>query len=188
MPEIPFPDPPLRTGGIILRPWRESDVPAIVAACNDPSIPRWNLLIPSPYTEADAVTWLATHEPDRLAGRDIALALADVDSDTAIGAIGGRVDWLNLTGSIGYWLAPGARGEGHMTTAAKLLCAWMFKTLELGRIELTTDPENVASQAVATRCGFQQEGYLRSHRRFPHTGRRRDSLIWGLLPDDRASR
>jgi RimJ/RimL family protein N-acetyltransferase len=184
VPEIPLPDPPLTGGGIVLRDWRKSDVPAIVAACSDPSIPRWNQLIPSPYTEADAIAWLATHEPDRLAGRDISLALADIATDKALGAIGGRVDWRNLTGGIGYWLAPEARGQGHMTTAAKLLCGWMFDTLELGRIELTTDPENFASQAVATRCGFQQEGYLRSHLRFPYTGRRRDSLIWGLLPDD----
>jgi len=186
VPEIPFPDPPLCGGGIVLRPWRASDVPAIVAACSDPSIPRWNLLIPSPYTEADAQIWLATHEPDRLAGRDLSLALADPDSNQALGAIGGRVDWLNMTGSIGYWLAPAARGQGHMTSAVKLLSSWMFDTLELGRIELTTDPENFASQAVAARCGFQQEGYLRSHRRFPQTGRRRDSLIWGLLPGDLA--
>ena len=184
MPEIPYPDPPLRAAAIVLRPWRQSDVPAIVAACSDPSIPRWNHLIPSPYTAADALGWLATHEPDRLAGRDLSLAVADVDTDNALGAIGGRIDWLNMTGNIGYWLAPQARGQGNMTTAAKLLCGWLFETLQLGRIELTTDPENFDSQAVASRVGFQQEGYLRSHLRFPHTGRRRDSLIWGLLPSD----
>jgi RimJ/RimL family protein N-acetyltransferase len=40
---------------------------------------------------------------------------------------------------------------------------------------------------VAERRGFQQEGRLRSHLLFADTGRRRDSLIWSLLPDELVS-
>ena len=41
----------LRDGDLVLRPWTEDDVPALVAGCNDPEIARWIPIIPSPYTE-----------------------------------------------------------------------------------------------------------------------------------------
>ena len=44
----------LRDGDIQLRPWKLDDVPAIVAACNDPDIQKWIPLIPRPYTDEDA--------------------------------------------------------------------------------------------------------------------------------------
>ena len=39
-------------------PLDEDDVPELVAACNDPEIPRWIPFIPSPYTEADALDFI----------------------------------------------------------------------------------------------------------------------------------
>src|SRR5215204_297591 len=47
------PDPPLCDELVELRPWLERDVPAIVAACNDPETARWTT-VPSPYSEDDA--------------------------------------------------------------------------------------------------------------------------------------
>jgi len=44
----------LRDGVVLLRPWLEEDVPALVDACNDAEITRWIPVIPTPYTEEDA--------------------------------------------------------------------------------------------------------------------------------------
>jgi len=46
-----------------------------------------------------------------------------------------------------------------------------------------THPDNVASQRVAEKAGFQYEGVLRSHLRY-RDGRRRDSFVFSLLPSD----
>ncbi len=184
MSELSFPNPPLSIGGIRLRPWRETDVPAIVAACSDPLVARFIPTIRTPYTEEDARGWLESQEPNRLAGRSLVMAIADTDADAVLGAIAARVNAITLTGSVGYWLTPSARGHGYTTMALRLLCSWLFETFELGRVELTTDPENRASQRVAERCGFQKEGLLRSHLRHRHTGERRDSLMWSLLPGE----
>jgi hypothetical protein len=54
----------------------------------------------------------------------------------------------------------------------------------IGLGNITTDPENIASQRVAERCGFRYEGRLRSHLRIRHSGERRDSLLYSLLPGD----
>lgn len=94
-----------------------------------------------------------------------------------------RVDEQKRSGHIGYWCARPARGRGVMTHALRLLCRYAFEELALERLELFTDPENVASQRVAEKAGFQREGILRSHLPYPD-GRRRDSVMFSLLPDD----
>ena len=47
------PDPPLSDGVITLRAKARADIPALVAICADPEIPRWTR-VPSPYTPEDA--------------------------------------------------------------------------------------------------------------------------------------
>ena len=49
------------------------------------------------------------------------------------------------------------------TRALRLLSGWALDELELRRLELITDPDNVASQRVAEKVGFRREGVLRSH-------------------------
>jgi RimJ/RimL family protein N-acetyltransferase len=185
MAELPFPDPQLTADLVLLRAWSQADVPAIVAACQDPSIARWSPVIPFPYGTGDAVAWLAGQEPARLVGEALDLAVVAADTGSVLGAIGinGASPTLR-SAAIGYWLAPGARGHGYMTTAVRLLVMWAFERLGLARLELTTDPQNAASQRVAERCGFRREGYMRSHMRILHNGERRDSLLYGLLPED----
>jgi RimJ/RimL family protein N-acetyltransferase len=185
MPELPFPDPPLRAGAVALRPWQREDVPAIVAACADPEISRLSPVIPFPYAESDAVAWLEMQEPLRQRGEHIDLAVVDAASGALLGAVGmGQVSWTFHSAEIGYWLARAARGYGHMSSAVRLLAGWAFDHLHFARLHLGTDPTNVASQRVAERCGFQREGHLRSNLVIRHSGERRDTLIYGLLPGE----
>jgi RimJ/RimL family protein N-acetyltransferase len=185
MPELHYPDPPLAEDGTVLRPWTLDDMSFVVQSCQDPVISQYSPGIPFPYTEADALEWLQSHEPARLSGRHLDLAVVRAGSGAQLGAIGlGNVDSMMLTASIGYWLAPEARGHGYITSATRASARWAFDQLGLARIELTTDPENVASQRVAERCGFRYEGRLRSHMRIRHSGERRDSLLYSLLPGE----
>jgi RimJ/RimL family protein N-acetyltransferase len=69
------------------------------------------------------------------------------------------------------------------TVALRLLCQYTLEELKIERLELITDPDNRASQRVAEKVGFRPEGVLRSH--VPHPdGRRRDSLMFSLLPGE----
>jgi RimJ/RimL family protein N-acetyltransferase len=184
MAAIEFPDPPLRAGSVLLRRWTRADVPWIASSCNDISIARWSPVIPHPYTEADAISWLESQEPERLGGHGIDLAVADADGRAA-GAIGlNGIDRVQSVATVGYWLSADARGRGTMTIALRLLARWALGGLGLARLELLTDPENHASRRVAERCGFLLEGHLRSHLVIRHSGERRDSLVYGLLADD----
>jgi RimJ/RimL family protein N-acetyltransferase len=166
----------LRDGALTLRPWRDADIPAIVAACEDPEILRWLPMIPRPYTVADAVAFVAGEiEPG-------AHQFAIDEDGRLAGSIALRVNEQNATGTLGYWCAPEARGRGIVTRALRLLCRYGFEELDLGRLELIADPDNAASQRVAEKCGFRREGVLRSH--LVHADGRRDSVMFSLLPGE----
>lgn len=68
MRRIVLPTQALRDGPTALRPWRDSDIGALVFACQDPEISRWTR-VPSPYGESDARAYLLTRHDAIHAGR-----------------------------------------------------------------------------------------------------------------------
>jgi RimJ/RimL family protein N-acetyltransferase len=169
----------LRADGIVLRPWRIEDAPAVTAACQDPEIARWIPLIPTPYTEQDARDFL---EHIAASEDSYGFAVVDAESGELAGSIAIRLQRFS-TGHIGYWVAREARGRGVATAALNALCRWAVDELDLQRLELVTDPENLASQRVAEKAGFQREGVMRSGLEY-QDGRRRDSVLFSLLPEE----
>ena len=156
-----------------LRPFEEGDVPAIVAACQDPEIPRWTA-VPSPYTEADARAWLESDEEE-------SFAVVDRASDELLGSIGVRhLD--GGIGEVGYWVKREARGRGVATRALGLVARWALVDKGLGRFQLRADVANEASQRVAEKAGFVREGVLRSS--LVHRGERRDVIMYSLVRED----
>jgi RimJ/RimL family protein N-acetyltransferase len=183
MAELRFPVPPLAGDVVLLRPWREADVPDMVLAFSDPVMQRFSWRT-ARYTETDARDYLAEQEKARLRGEGLNFALAEPhDPDMLLGCV--ALDEVRLDlgrAAAGYWLAPQARGRGAATHAVRLLARWAFAKLALARLELTCGPDNGASQHVAERCGFSREGLLRSH--VPFKGARRDSVLYSLLPGE----
>jgi RimJ/RimL family protein N-acetyltransferase len=167
----------LLDGDLVLRPWTEDDVDAIVAGCNDPDVAWWIPTIPSPYSEADALAFIRGEvAPDE---RSFSMTIRGA----VVGGIGLNVDAQGHRGPIGYRVAARARGQGTCTRALHLLSRFGLDELELQRLDLVTDPDNAASQRVAEKVGFRREGILRSHMRHPD-GRIRDSVIFSLLPGE----
>jgi RimJ/RimL family protein N-acetyltransferase len=183
MPELLFPAPPLANETVLLRPWRETDVPDIARAFSDPVTQQFSWSAAKAFTEDDARGHFASLEPARLCGEGVQFALVEPrDEDDVLGSV--SLYDINLEqgrAATGYWLAPQARGRGVVSSGVRLLATWGFIELGLARIELTCGPDNDASQRVAARCGFVREGVMRSH--IPWKGGRRDTVIFSLLPD-----
>jgi RimJ/RimL family protein N-acetyltransferase len=161
---------------VTLRPWREDDIPAILASIEDPDILRWIPVIPRPYTRADAEAFV--NDEIGLGPHQFAIVV----DQRVVGSIGMRVN-ENDTGHVGYWCARSERGRGIVPDALRTISRYGFDELGLGRMELITDPDNHASQRVAEKVGYQREGVLRSHLLHPD-GRRRDSVMFSLLPGE----
>ncbi len=103
------------------------------------------------------------------------------------GAIAGR---LTLSGivrgpfqscSVGYWLAEDQTGEGLATEAVRAAVEFAFTQLELHRVQAETLVQNVASQRVLARTGFDQYGL--APRYLNIAGRWQDHLMFQRLND-----
>jgi hypothetical protein len=106
----------IATDGVVtLRRWREEDVDAIVAACQDADIQHWIPMIPRPYRAEHALAFVRG-EIEGIGEHQYAIELG---GDLA-GSIGMTVN-RNRTGHIGYWCVPDARGRGIVTRALGLL-------------------------------------------------------------------
>lgn len=177
---LPFPT--LADDVVVLRPWDEADIPQQLEAFTDPELlthSDW-----APQSSGEARRRLVDQEQARLRGEQIDFALADRSDLTLVwgGASLNGVDSVNRRASLGYWLAPAARGRGVASRAVRLIACWAFETVLLARLEITCGPDNHGSQSVAQRCGFTREGLLRSHLAFKSG--RRDTVVFGLLPGE----
>jgi len=146
-----------------LRPFRDADLAAIVVACRDPDTARFIPHMPVPYTDDDARRYLEMTRDWARNGSRLALAIADAESDELVGAIDVRVA---DEGTIGYWIHPNARNRGVATRALTMLSRWAVEHGGVRQLELTTHPDNVASQRVAEKAGFRRIGVVERQMRF----------------------
>jgi RimJ/RimL family protein N-acetyltransferase len=154
----------------------------VTAACQDAEIARWIPLIPIPYEEKHARAFLEDSLRRFDSGEGYGFAVLDAETGALAGSIAIKMQPFS-SGHIGYWVAREARGRGVATTALKILSRWAVDGLGLKRLELVTDPENLASQRVAEKAGFRREGIMRSALEY-QDGRRTDSVLFSLLPGE----
>ena len=173
------PDPRLEDGRIVVRPFWSEDVPAVQAASDDPDVARWIYLVPSPYTLADAESFIADSWRCLVAGERARLAIADAGGEKLLGSVSLDLFPEREAGEMGYWIAREARRQGFALAAARLVVRWAFEEIGIQRLEILTYPGNAASQSLAQKLGFVREGVLRE--RWVVAGEVSDSLLMGLL-------
>ena len=69
-----------------------------------------------------------------------------------------RIDWIDKTGELAYWLGEQYQGMGLMTKCCRVLTEYAFIQLKLYRVEILAN--NLKSCAVAERLGFTKEKTL----------------------------
>jgi ribosomal-protein-alanine N-acetyltransferase len=176
-------DPVLSDGVVELRMIDQRDLDTLKRAARDSEIRRRFGLLKARPDEYFAHYWELSR-----AGSGAAFAISEHASDECIGLV--TVERRDTDrAELGYWLLPGGRGRGLATRAVRLVSRWTLSQPGVARLELSTSPENTASQRVAERSGFRREGVLRSYHVVD--GRREDAVFFSLLPgeiDDRAGR
>lgn len=65
-----------------------------------------------------------------------------------------------------------------MTEAVNAITWYAFKQLQMRRVAITCDIDNVRSKKIPERLGFQLEGVLKTNRVKPLTGEISDTLIY----------
>jgi RimJ/RimL family protein N-acetyltransferase len=151
--------PTATTPGLLLRPWDEQDIPAMVAAYRDPAMRQW---LRHPVATVDeALQVIRTRRADGNAGAGFHFAVLLADSGVP-GDLVGSVSVRGLgdtavSGEVGYWVTAPARGRGIAPRAVDVISDWAFRLPRhrpVERLELLHSVGNGASCRVAEKAGF----------------------------------
>jgi RimJ/RimL family protein N-acetyltransferase len=172
----------LRTARLLLRSFKDEDVPALVHLAGANEIAATTLNIPHPYTNDDARSFLAKANEDFHAGRSVTFAISISPGDELCGAVGLNLADAHMRAELGYWIGVPYWGKGFATEAARAAVAFGFEALRLHRIFAHHFSGNTASQRVLEKIGMCQEGRFRQH--IQKWGRFIDVENYGLLAEE----
>jgi RimJ/RimL family protein N-acetyltransferase len=168
---------------VTLRPLRVEDVPLQTKWFLDPEVVRWLQLSEDP---PELITVEAVRERFEMMEADPFTRewAIETKDGTTIGSIElvnihglqGRAEMHLVIGEKEYW------SGGYGSDAIRTLLRYAFEELDLRRVWLTPDADNVRARRSFEKCGFKQEGVLRAHRlRF---GEPVDMLVMGVLREE----
>ncbi len=155
------PQPTIRAGDLVLRPWRSGDDLYVVKAFADPEIHKWSgRRIESPE---QAAGWIGRWATEWAAKRAASWAITSADDPgVVLGQVALRTLWVGEMAEVSYWVLPDYRGLGIAPRTTRALATWALNEFDLTRLELVHSVRNRASCRVALKAGFTPEGIKRS--------------------------
>lgn len=157
------------------------DLACVEAASKDPEIPR-GTMVPARYSEKEGRAWIERQWSRQSNRQGLSLAIADPETDEAKGLVYLGLGRIEGHCELWYWLIPDARGQGLGTAAIRLVSRWVLSRTGVYRLVALVEPHNLASCALLRKCGFTEEGLLRSYLRFDDGVF--DALSFSLLTSD----
>ena len=183
MHSFPELEQPLRSEQVELRFDAERDIPEILIAHQDDPALFLRLGLQRPPSAAELGRRNEREPRERADGIGVRFTILEPGSDICRGQLDiHRVDWDDLRAEAGIWVAPAFRGRQLAPAALRLTGGWLFDACGLARLELLTEPDNLAMIAAAQTAGFVNEGILRAY--VNERDRRLDLAILSLLPAD----
>ena len=151
----------LRGNGLTLRSPVDADASLVADAVQRslPELAPWMTWASPDYNSETAAKWIRGEFGDRHR-----FVMVD-DAGDVVGSCGlNRVDELNRSANLGYWVHSGGTGRGHATEATRLLARFGLDPSAgpgYRRIQVEMSTRNHASRRVAEKAGATFEGTLR---------------------------
>jgi ribosomal-protein-alanine N-acetyltransferase len=167
---------------VSLRPAAPRDAELLRQWRSEPSVRRFQPLneLPTSQLRADVA---GQRMADLYRGRGEKFQwIVLVDGDAAGWVTLVVSNWEHGLAEVGYALSTAYQARGVMTDALQILLDDLFRNTLLERIEARCATENVGSQRVLEKTGFEREGRLRGY--FKLRGRRVDNYLYALLRDE----
>ena len=150
----------LETARLIVRPFTEEDIAALIIYRSHPEVARYQLW-DAPYTNAAAQAFwerqrqVVPNTPNSWQQ----LALEHKASGQLIGDCALHTVDLHQV-ELGYTLAPAYQGRGYMSEALTRVISYLFTDLGKHRLSAEMDARNTASARLAERLGFRREAHF----------------------------
>ncbi|MFA6419874.1 MAG: GNAT family protein [archaeon] len=177
----------LETKRLIIRDFKKGDETEIFENISNPKVIQFIGSIPFPYTLKNAEEFVTNQveEEKKNPRNNYDFAITLKGEDKVIGGIAIKgISYFNLRGEIGYWLGEKYWRKGIMTEALKELLEFIFKELKLNRVDIDPIADNVASNELIKKLGFNHEGVRKQYRKSRVTEKFYDSNQYGLLRED----
>ncbi|MDX3664389.1 GNAT family N-acetyltransferase [Streptomyces sp. ID05-26A] len=138
----------LATARLVLRPWSELDVKAVVEGARQP---EWAADFPAEGDTVIAGVIAAT--PDWLSPFGHRLIIEQATSEV-VGSLG--LFWPPSNGrvEIGYGVVPSRQGRGYASEATAALTAFALELNDVHTVHANVEPANPASARVLEKAGF----------------------------------
>lgn len=154
--------PVIKTGRLVLRPWRVEDAPAMFAYAKDPDVgpnAGWKPHESVEESRERCEKWAQGEDSDWL------WAITEKGRDLPIGSVGLHEDRMRLHvpghRKLGYVLGREFWGRGYMTEAVNAVLDHAFVQEHLKLVSVGHYTFNARSRRVIEKCGFHFEGELR---------------------------
>lgn len=183
-PGLKHPTPVLESGKVILAPplSRHFEEWATLRSASRSFLEPWE-----PVWTDDELTRATFRERCRRAKLDASNGTAHtfLVFDRISGKLAGGITLGNIrfgvsqSGQIGYWMGERFAGKGLMQDAVNCLVKHAFEKMSLHRLEAACIPGNERSSGVLRKCGFKQEGLLKSYLKI--NGQWQDHLLFARI-------
>lgn len=135
-------------------------------------------------TLEDTITFLQEAVDNEIWNENYYFYLRDNESDILIGyVVIKNIEPDAAMCELAYFIDAAFEGKGIITTAVGNTLDFCFRELELNKVTISTLPSNIASQKIALKHGFVQEGILRQEFKSGE-GKLEDVVYFGLLKEE----
>lgn len=134
-------------------------------------------------SEKDTITFISKQH--QLLARNESLMLGIRYHGELVGTVAlEKIDQLNHSASIGYWIDKAHQGKGIITRSVEKLIDYARRSLRLHRIQILCATGNKKSQKVTESLGFAREGTLKDA--IWHYGQYFDAYLYALILNEAA--
>lgn len=160
-----YPNYPLLTDRLVLRPFTRGDVDAVHAYRRRDDVARYLFDVPLSREEcALAIQQRIGQVALENEGDKIVLAVDLASNGALIGEV--SLIWRSVDarqGEVGWIFDPGYQGQGYATEAANAMFDLGFGPGDMHRISARCDVRNEASWRLMERIGMRREAHFREH-------------------------
>lgn len=183
--QLPGPAYLIRTRRSVVRCWNPADAALLNQAVKESQ----DHLIPwMPWAKGELpslqerIAWLRRCRGEFDLDKDYIYGIFDPEQKRVLGGTGLHTRLGKGALEIGYWIHKDFINQGYATEVAAALTRVAFEVMQVERVEIHCDPQNLRSAAVPRKLGYSHQETLKEP--CEEEGGRCETMIWTLVASD----